>query len=474
MEDTKPTSVPADPSQIGVPQGSQTGAQWGQTQEKQYTPEEINERQRTGFIIQATETLKRKDLSYQDRKNLTNQMKLASKHVFWDTQPVKKFLLPNPEKDGHFVNPKPDSVSKEPIALPSGFEWVTLDMEDEKDQLLVHHFLNDHFLEDEDGIFRLDTQVEFLKWVLCTPNKIKDWHIGVKATGKDNLLGFVAATPMKSVINKEVVKIAQTNFLCVHKKLRKKKLAPILIKEITRRVNLHNVWSGIFTSGEVYPHPFTIAPYFHRSLNTKKAVETGFSALPPNEPLPRYVKRMKIHGMMDMALIGSPRQMESRDIQVVYELFKTYTEKYSLHFKLSQNDIAHHLLPRNKTVYTIVFESEQDGKPTVTDFISFYSQPYQVLKQHGHSHSSVNSAYLYYYAATKNSLTEMVKYAMHFAKELADIKFDLFNCLNIMEYSTFVDALKFGMGDGTLNYYMYNYQVKTGFMQPNGVAAIIV
>lgn len=32
--------------------------------------------------------------------------------------------------------------------------------------------------------------------------------------------------------------MVEINFLCVHKKLRDKRLAPLLIKEITRRVNL--------------------------------------------------------------------------------------------------------------------------------------------------------------------------------------------------------------------------------------------
>ena len=36
--------------------------------------------------------------------------------------------------------------------------------------------------------------------------------------------------------------MVEINFLCVHKKLRTKRLAPVLIKEVTRRTNLMNVW----------------------------------------------------------------------------------------------------------------------------------------------------------------------------------------------------------------------------------------
>jgi hypothetical protein len=38
------------------------------------------------------------------------------------------------------------------------------------------------------------------------------------------------------------VKMVEINFLCVHKKLRSKRLAPVLIKEITRRVNVNGIF----------------------------------------------------------------------------------------------------------------------------------------------------------------------------------------------------------------------------------------
>jgi len=129
-------------------------------------------------------------------------------------------------------------------------------------------------------------------------------------------------------------------------------------------------------------------------------------------------------------------------------------------------------MPRDKVVYTIVFEGEDTGKPVITDFISFYSLPSQILKRENHNHTHMNIAYLYYYAHTENSLTEMMKYALHYAKE--ELEFDVFNCLNIMSNSTFVKELKFGVGDGTLNFYMYNYGLKEGFMQPSKVATVLV
>ena len=84
--------------------------------------------------------------------------------------------------------------------------------------------------------------------------------------------------------------MAEINYLCVHKKLRTKRLAPVLIKEITRRVNLTGIWQAIYTAGVVIPKPVTTASYYHRSLNPKKLVEVGFSSLPSGVPMARYLK----------------------------------------------------------------------------------------------------------------------------------------------------------------------------------------
>jgi hypothetical protein len=52
-------------------------------------------------------------------------------------------------------------------------------------------------------------------------------------------------------------KAAEINFLCAHKKLRNKRLAPVLIKEVTRRVNLKGIWQAVYTAGVVIPTPIS-------------------------------------------------------------------------------------------------------------------------------------------------------------------------------------------------------------------------
>jgi len=168
-------------------------------------------------------------------------------------------------------------VPKEPTALPKPFEWCTLDLTNDEDAHQVYEFLSHNYVEDDDGVFRFDYPVEFLRWTLLTPNYNKEWHVGVRAAGQTKLMGFVTGTAIKNNVSGQVTKMVEINFLCVHKKLRDKRLGPVLIKEVTRRVNLQNIWSAYYTSGSMFPHPFTTAQYFHRTLNAEKNVKTGFS-----------------------------------------------------------------------------------------------------------------------------------------------------------------------------------------------------
>ena len=69
---------------------------------------------------------------------------------------------------------------------------------------------------------------------------------------------------------------------------------------------------------------------------------------------------------------------------------------------------------------------------------------------------------MYLYSTTKNTLTEMVKMALQFAKEDSPdgVQFDVFSCLHVGKNEEFFEELKFHPGDGILNYYLYNWQLK--------------
>lgn len=117
------------------------------------------------------------------------------------------------------------------------------------------------------------------KRALQSPGYIQDWHIGVRVSASRRLVAFISGVPITLRIRQTCVKqyerfndhgqvlitsaraansvkrVSEINFLCVHKKLRNKRLAPVLIKEVTRRCNLVGIFQAIYTAGIYLPTP---------------------------------------------------------------------------------------------------------------------------------------------------------------------------------------------------------------------------
>ena len=61
-------------------------------------------------------------------------------------------MEPVPEKDGPLnKSENVETVSKEPIGLPAGFEWVTLNLNDDEQLQNVFELLSQNYVQDEDG-----------------------------------------------------------------------------------------------------------------------------------------------------------------------------------------------------------------------------------------------------------------------------------------------------------------------------------
>ena len=338
-------------------------------------------------------------------------------------------------------------MAKEPYSLPPGYNWVNLDLSNDEEARELYSLLTSNYVEDDDAMFRFDYSVPFLRWALLPPEQPKDWLVGVRGGKKQRLFGFISGIPVTTGMNGKRVKMCEINFLCVHKDLRAKRLAPVLIKEITRRVNLTDVWQAVYTAGITIPTPVTNATYWHRSLNPKKLVEVRFSSLPPGTPMARY---LKLHKLPAKPSIPGLRVMKERDVPRVAEMLNTYLGKFKVHFKFSVEEVAHFLLPRPGVVNSYVVEDAQ----TITDFFSFYSLPSSILKHD--VHKTLNVAYSYYNVSTTDRLREGFEDLLVLAR---DADYDVFNCLDLMENSKLLETLKFGVGDGHLHYYLYNWRV---------------
>jgi len=355
----------------------------------------------------------------------------------------------------------PADVRDEPYALPDAFQWHTCDVDDETEIKEIYNLLCENYVEDDDSMFRFDYSTAFLRWALQPPGYLKQWHLGVRVKSSQKLVGFLTGIPATIQSYEKKIRMAEINFLCVHKKLRSKRLAPVLIKEITRRVNKENIWQAVYTAGVVLPRPIAECRYYHRSLNPKKLIEVGFSHLGPRMTMARTIKLYKVP---DSPQLPGMRPMTPKDMPRVFELVTNYLRKFSLHPEFELDELAHWILPRENVVYSYVREN---GNGEVSDVCSFYNLPSSILGHPKHNH--LKAAYSYWNVATTVPFHELMYDALIYAKRY---DFDVFNALNVMENDLFLKELKFGVGDGFLQYYLYNW--KCPKLEPSGTGLVLL
>ena len=121
-------------------------------------------------------------------------------------------------------------------------------------------------------------------------------------------------------------------------------------------------------------------------------------------------------------------------------------------------------MPRDGVVDAYVIKNS-DGR--ITDICSMYHLPSTVI---GHpKYDKVNVSYSYYNVATTVTITDLVKDLLIFARNRGS---DVLNALDVMDNTEFLEHLKFGGGDGHLQYYVYNWKCPP--VEPNEVGLVLL
>eukprot|EP00457_Paulinella_chromatophora_P005326 gb/GEZN01005343.1/.p1 GENE.gb/GEZN01005343.1/~~gb/GEZN01005343.1/.p1 ORF type:complete len:482 (+),score=82.73 gb/GEZN01005343.1/:28-1473(+) len=452
-------------SENGVAPGGEDGGEVEDLTSKMSTVSIVNAGQggQTGEAIPAS-ALQQKEL-FEKMFNLKQKKKeKKERHDFWDTQPVPAHGTQfSSEENGAIEEKTIDQIPEEPYALPPSFKWVVCNINDPQERKEVYQLLSRNYVEDDDNMFRFDYSSDFLQWALQPPGYLPQLHLGVRATGgKQPLVGFITGIPAEINVHGKRVRMVEINFLCVHKKLRDKRLAPVLIKEVTRRVNRTGVWQAVYTAGVVLPKPVGKNRYYHRSLNPKKLIDVGFSRLHQRMTLTRTIK---LYSLPKETVTPGIRPLEKKDCRQACKLLNEFLAGFKLTQHFSEAEFEHWLLPRKGVVDCFVVEDPETHQ--VTDMISFYHLPSSIIGND--KYEKLNAAYSFYNFSTKTPWEQLMGDALILAKQL---DFDVFNCLDVMLNETFLKPLKFGIGDGHLQYYLYNW--KCPEMSPGEVGLVLL
>ena len=410
-----------------------------------------------------------KPLSDIDKKNFLEQIKnlrktqdllkmgnfggIKSEYKFWSTQPVPQLNRDCKIDFGPINNEKNmENIPKEPYTLPEGFEWKEVDLSQSNEVDKLYEFLKSNYIGDESHLFGTEYSKDFLKWFLSPPGMYKEWLISVlredKVKNKKKMIGFISAIPSKIYITGTEVQMAKINFLCVKKEFRNKRLTPVLIKEITRRVNLKNIWQGVYASYTYLPKPFCKSEYYYRSINLKKLIDVQYTYLPNKMSLG---KALKNYELPDEPQISGFRKMTEKDLDQIFDLIEKNRSKYKISEIFSKEEISHLLLPRNNIVYTYVLEDENNK---ITDFCSFYGMSRPILNNNNTKIKKINLAYSIMNFNSSISMKDLLKSAIILAKQN---NFDAYHCIDYKEYSINFKELLFTEKIGKMKYYFYNF-----------------
>jgi glycylpeptide N-tetradecanoyltransferase len=218
---------------------------------------------------------------------------------------------------------------------------------------------------------------------LQSPGWTREWHVGVRASASRKLGAFISAVPCELRVRTNILHASEVNFLCIHKKLRSKRLTPVLIKEITRRCYLREVWQAIYTAGVVLPTPVSTTRYYHRSINWQKLNDVGFSPLPRGSKPQYQVMKYKLP---DRTSTKGLRPMEARDVDAVLTLLKSYLEKFDMAPMYTREEGVHWFLtkeadPSEQVIWTYVVEVPIPRHPKCGIPLITFTGP---LKQRNH------------------------------------------------------------------------------------------
>ncbi|KAG7644244.1 Myristoyl-CoA:protein N-myristoyltransferase C-terminal [Arabidopsis suecica] len=391
------------------------------------------------------------------------QCQYSKTHKFWETQPVEQFkdiqdtsLPEGPIEPATLVS----EVKQEPYNLLGQFEWTRCDMNSDDMCLEMYNFLKENSPDDQQ--IKYEYSKEYLRWALCPPGYYQSWHIGVRVKTSKKLIAFICGRPTRIRVRDEVVKMAKVNSLCVHKKLRSKGLAPLMIKELTRRVKLQNIWQAAYTSSHILSRPVTTSRDWVRMLNPKKLIDVGLTRLRDRMTMSRTVKLYKLP---DAPITPGFREMERRDVPAVTALLRNYLSQFAVATDFDDNDVKHWLLPRENIVYSYVVVSPETHD--VTDFCSFCNSSITIPSNR--KYTTLECAYACCNVATLTSLSQLVNDALIVSKQKG---FDVFYASDVMQNENFLKELRFYPLCRQSHYYLYNYRLRNA-LKPSELGLIL-
>ena len=285
----------------------------------------------------------------------------SKKHTFWDQQPMpNKFNEHAPADDPALEmidNKIAENVSPDPIALDEELEleWCDAAWQEASLQSICEQVFELSKTGEPEEATSFSPDTSFLMWSMNPPGMRREWLVGMRRRDSGLLVGFICGLPMSAFIGGAVVeKVMEIKNLYVHPAFRGKRLTPILISEVSRRVRLHNFCVALYTSSVTITRPLCKARFYQRPLNVAKLSAVRFKEVSRGQTLPRLQRR---YGKA-AALPAGWKRMEEVHVIRAWQLLQAHLALFKVHQVMSEAEFRYWFVAGHPSVHAYVVEEE--------------------------------------------------------------------------------------------------------------------
>ena len=362
------------------------------------------------------------------------------KYSFWENKPVMNIEEPagiSSIIENNLIE-RPIYASSTPINLPATMKWENINLNDDELMNKVSEFLNKNYVSDPKNKIISVYTINFLRWVIGENGCI----LAIISIEKNEICGVISASCKNVTVFDKTDKFASVNFLCADPKYRTRKIANILIDEMTRHL-LHKGYNqACFTTDRYVPTPRTTIRYYHRPLNYKKLHETKYMIL--NEEIEKTHEKLLVTKPLSDEFV----KLNETHLKSVYDLYNKFMVKYNICCKYTEDELKEQLLNKFVTSYVII------KNDIVVDFVSYYKLSYNITD----SSEQISAGHLYLYSANNVDNYKIMDEVLKIATQ-ENLDVFIVNDTNNMAEIIATKTVKVGeMSDSES--YGYSYQFK--------------
>lgn len=244
-------------------------------------------------------------------------------------------------------------------ALPIGYEWDKVDVNDQEKMEQISTFLTLHYKRGTNSSYVVKYDPNMLKWEMNNNGSF----LVIREENK-NIVGLIGITQRTVQVCKDVMTIVEPMYLCCDEKYKKTGIANILMDEATRQSLMVGIDKGVFCTNYIVSKPIVTFRQYARSINYKKLKENDFVEI-------AGVNDDDVHNQLRINLNPNKKyvyaEKNETNIDIVHKLYTQFMGSFNIHIVMDKSEIENYFFDARycKTYFVL----NDDAEPV--DFIAY-------------------------------------------------------------------------------------------------------